>query len=78
MTLARCRACRGVLSADEPICPHCGATKPVDLSRDENWMTGPDRMRDEPDHENPFRMFALAATLLMLVAVLLAWCAVAT
>jgi hypothetical protein len=77
MTLARCRMCRAVLSAEEPICPRCGARTPVDLTRDENWMTERDPLRPEPDSEGPFRFFATVAVVFLLLAVLLGWCAVA-
>lgn len=75
MTLARCRRCRRELSAEEPVCPHCGAANPVDPMRKEGWASERDPLRLEPSAPDPFRFLLIAAGIFMVLAVLIAVCA---
>jgi hypothetical protein len=75
MVLARCTYCRNVLSAEDPVCPHCQAKHPIGLTREDDWASARDPMRLDPDGSKPFRLGWGATFLLILVVVLLVFCA---
>lgn len=75
MEYIRCHNCRRALSVEDPVCPDCGASNPVGLTPEENWMSERDPLRLDQNHADAFRFLFVAALLFILVAVLLAVCA---
>jgi hypothetical protein len=67
MAQALCRQCRREISAEEPVCPHCGVRNPADLTRAENWASARDP-RTLPDGRGPLRFLVVAIVILLLIA----------